>query len=154
MTLLSILETIENAVENLCYLIIVTYKFYKKLSSVAKMVEILVDQFGSKLIEQIVQSFASIILEAEPNDEEDENDTLTREDIITAQLQLMRLLMFKIHHLNKFHWNKLMTKSQTGTDRPNLLFNFKFNCLTSFNNFLFNLMFTLLTPPILYLTFS
>lgn len=103
MTLLSILETIENAVENLCYLIIVTYKFYKKLSSVAKMVEILVDQFGSKLIEQIVQSFASIILEAEPNDEEDENDTLTREDIITAQLQLMRLLMFKIHHLNKFH---------------------------------------------------
>lgn len=84
----------------MCYLVIVTYKFSEKLNSVAKLIETLINQFGVTLIEEIIFAFTSITYDLDNMDEDIES--LTFADIVESQLQLMRLLMFKVYHFKKY----------------------------------------------------
>lgn len=92
-----------NTVSNyICYLSVITYKFSHDLTSVVKLVDMLMDDYGEELIEEITQSFTDIIYDVDTSNQEEDVEHLDINEIIESQIELIRLLLLRIFNLKKY----------------------------------------------------
>lgn len=95
-------EHLQDVSAYLCYLNIVSFKFSQDLKPVLRLIDLLIEEYGNIIIEEISQSFNTIIFDIDPMNEEDERDHLDISEVIESQIELMRLLMLHISSFKKF----------------------------------------------------
>ena len=79
-----------------------TYKFTQNISSIIKIIDVLLDKYGEELAEEIAQSFSDIIYDLDPSNNEDEAEYLSVAEVIESQTELIKSLLYKIYFLKKY----------------------------------------------------
>lgn len=85
----------------LCHLNVVTYKNTKDLTTIAKIIEILVNENGFELIQKLPDAFSAAFFDVEIMSDEDQIEIYEISDIIESQLELMKIALLKCnqnHH--------------------------------------------------------
>ncbi|XP_046920392.1 F-box only protein 47 [Dermatophagoides farinae] len=92
---------IEDVATQLCHLNVVTYKNTKDLTTIAKIIEILVNENGFELIQKLPDAFSAAFFDVEIMSDEDQIEIYEISDIIESQLELMKIALLKCnqnHH--------------------------------------------------------
>lgn len=94
-------QRLSNVAQYLVYLNAITYQITRNLTGVIKLIQTLIQKFGTDLIEEIAHASTSMMFENDHHDE-NQNDILPLFEIIQSKIELMRLLMVEVHDLKKF----------------------------------------------------
>lgn len=81
----------------ICHLNVVTYKNAKDLTSIAKMIEMLVNENGTELIQTLPDAFSAAFFDVEIMTDEDHIEIYEISDIIESQLELMKIALMKCY---------------------------------------------------------